>query len=91
MLLNLGIGIPTLTTMYIKPETDVVLMAGNGLLGMGDFPTRDEVDPDLVNSSKQTTTIDKRVGACLIDGVEAMGITRAGLVDMAMMGAMEVA
>ncbi|KAK7201074.1 succinyl-coa:3-ketoacid-coenzyme a transferase- like protein [Novymonas esmeraldas] len=92
MVLNLGIGAPTLVTPYIAPNTDVLLMAGNGLLGVGPFPrTAAEADPDVLNASKQTVTVDRDGGAVFMDLVESMGLVRGGYVDMAMMGAMEVA
>ncbi|EPY19549.1 3-oxoacid CoA-transferase [Strigomonas culicis] len=91
MVLNLGIGTPTFVTSYIPPAVKVLLMAGNGLLGVGPFPRADEVDPDVLNASKQTVTVDRTVGATFLDCVEAMGLVRGGYVDMAMMGAMEVA
>lgn len=91
MVLNLGIGTPTLVTPYIKPNTDVLLMAGNGLLGVGPFPkTAAEADPDILNASKQTVTVDREGGATFMDLVESMGFVRGGYVDMAMMGTMEV-
>ncbi|KPA83225.1 putative mitochondrial succinyl-coa:3-ketoacid-coenzyme a transferase- like protein [Leptomonas pyrrhocoris] len=91
MVINLGIGAPTLVTPYVKPNTDVLLMAGNGLLGVGPFPnTEKEADPDILNASKQTVTVDRDGGAKFMDLVESMGFVRGGLVDMAIMGTMEV-
>ena len=92
MVINLGIGTPTLVTPYIKPNTDVLLMAGNGLLGVGPFPkTEKEADADILNASKQTVTVDREGGAKFMDLVESMGFVRGGYVDVAMMGTMEVA
>lgn len=91
MVINLGIGLPTFVTPYIKPNTDVLVMAGNGLLGVGPFPnTEQEADADILNASKQTVTVDRAGGAKFMDLVESMGFVRGGFVDTAMMGTMEV-
>ncbi len=81
---NLGIGIPTLVANYIQ----VMLQSENGLLGMGAFPTKDKVDPDMINAGKQTvTTID---GAALFNSAESFAMIRSGKIDLTILGAMEV-
>ncbi|KPI86166.1 succinyl-coa:3-ketoacid-coenzyme a transferase- like protein [Leptomonas seymouri] len=91
MVINLGIGAPTLVTPYIRPNADVLLMAGNGLLGVGPFPRKaEDADADILNASKQTVTVDRAGGAKFMDLVESMGFVRGGNVDMAIMGTMEV-
>ena len=76
----LGIGIPTLVANYIPDALDVVLQSENGLLGIGQFPTEDEVDADLINAGKQTITM--RDGSVLFDSAESFAMIRGGHVDL---------
>ncbi len=85
---NLGIGIPTLVANYIPPDIEVMLQSENGLLGMGAFPSDDEVDPDMINAGKQTVTA--RVGASIFSSVESFAMIRGGHIDLTVLGAFEV-
>ena len=86
--INLGIGIPTLVANYIPKNLDVVLQSENGLLGIGPFPTEDQVDPDLINAGKQTITMVP--GSAIFNSAESFAMIRGGHVHLTILGAMEV-
>ncbi len=85
---NLGIGMPTLVANFVPADMEVWLQSENGMLGIGPFPTEDEVDPDLINAGKQTVTTIK--GTSIFGSHDSFAMIRGGKINLSILGAMQV-
>ncbi|RZI83961.1 MAG: CoA transferase subunit B [Rubrivivax sp.] len=85
---NLGIGLPTMVANHVRPDIEVWLQSENGMLGIGPFPTEDQVDPDLINAGKQTVTTIP--GSSIFGSHDSFAMIRGGKINLSILGAMQV-
>ena len=85
---NLGIGLPTLVANFVSPDIDVWLQSENGMMGIGPFPTEDQVDADLINAGKQTVTT--LAGTSIFSSDQSFAMIRGGKINLSILGAMQV-
>jgi 3-oxoacid CoA-transferase subunit B len=85
---NLGIGLPTLVANFVSPDIEVWLQSENGMLGIGPFPTEEQVDPDLINAGKQTVTTIP--GSSIFGSHDSFAMIRGGKINLSILGAMQI-
>lgn len=85
---NLGIGLPTLVANHVPPEIEVWLQSENGMLGIGPYPTEDQVDPDIINAGKETVTMIP--GTSIVGSHESFAMVRGGKINLSILGALQI-